>query len=115
MAIVGTKSSKGLHALTVQEAENAKLGQGGYKYIDQAGTANTGTAAAGVEYVAVTILEGNDTAAGVGAAIIETESNDTTLFPDTTFNLLATGATIYGRWNKVTITGSNCTAICYKG
>ena len=115
MAIVGTKSSKGLHALTVQEAENAKLGQGGYKFIDAAGTTNTGSAAAGVEYIAVTILEGQDSAVGKGTAIIATESFDTALFPDTTFNLLATGTTIYGRWKKITITGTACTAICYRG
>ena len=105
----------GLHQFTVQEAQNAKLGQAGYKYIDQSGTGNTGTAAAGVEYIAVTILEGQDSAVGKGTAIIATESFDTSLYPDTTFNLLATGTTIYGRWNKITITGSNCTAICYKG
>ena len=110
MAIVGTKSSKGLHALTVQEAENAKLGQGGYKYIDQAGTANTGTAAAGVEYVAVTILE----SASIAAAIA-TESNNQSLWPDTTFAGITAGTTIYGRWNKVTVSGSNATAICYRG
>ena len=107
--------ANGIRKYTVVEGINVQLGQAGYKYIDQAGTGDTGTAVSGVEYVAVTILEGNDTAAGVGAAIIATESFDTALFPDTTFNLLATGTTIYGRWNKITITGSNCTAICYKG
>ena len=107
--------ANGLKKYSVVEGINAQLGQAGYKYIDQAGTGNTGTAAAGVEYVAVTILEGNDTAAGVGAAIIATESFDTALFPDTTFNLLATGTTIYGRWKKITITGTACTAICYRG
>ena len=114
MAIVGTKSSKGLHALTVQEAENAKLGQGGYKFIDQAGTINTGTAAAGVEYVAVTVLEdvrGSD----ASTANIATVSNDTSLWPDTTFEEVSSGTTIYGRWNRVTISGGNCTAIVYRG
>ena len=114
MAIVGTKSSKGLHELTVQEAENAKLGQGGYKFIDQAGTANTGTAAAGVDYVAVTVLEdvrGSD----ASTANIATESNNQSLWPDTTFNAVPGGTTIYGRWNKVTVSGTNCTAIVYRG
>ena len=106
--------SKGLHQLTVQEAQNAQLGQAGYKFIDQAGTANTGTASAGVEYVAVTVLEdvrGSD----ASTANIATVSNDTTLWPDTTFNAVPGGTTIYGRWNKITITGTNCTAICYRG
>ena len=114
MAIVGTKSSKGLHELTVQEAENAKLGQGGYKFIDAAGTTNTGTAAAGVEYIAVTVLEdvrGSD----ASTANIATESNNQSLWPDTTFNAVPGGTTIYGRWNKVTVSGTNCTAIAYRG
>ena len=45
MAVVETNKHKnGLHKYTVQEAQNAKVGQAGYKYIDAAGTANTGTA-----------------------------------------------------------------------
>ena len=103
-------ASKGLHQLTVQEAQNAKLGQAGYKYIDQGGTANTGTAVAGVEYVAVTVIE----SASI-AAVIATESNDTAAWPDTTFNKVSAGTTIYGRWNKVTVSGAAATAICYKG
>jgi hypothetical protein len=106
MAIVDVKKSKGLHELTVQEAENVQLGQGGYKYIDQAGTDNTGTAAAGVEYVAVTVIE---------AGNIATESNNTDLWPDATFASIPAGTTIYGRFNKVTVSGSNATAICYRG
>ena len=90
---------------TASEALNVQLGQGGYAYIDQAGTANTGTAATGVEYVAVTVLE---------AGTIATVSNDTTTYPNLSAPMPA-GATIYGRWNKVTITGANATAICYRG
>ena len=110
MAIVDVKKSKGLKELTVQEAENAKLGQAGYKYIDQGGTGDTGTAAAGVEYVAVTVLE-----SASEVAIIATESNNTDIWPDTTFNKVSAGTTIYGRWNKVTVTGTDATAICYRG
>tara|TARA_Y100001970_G_scaffold50914_1_gene64488 strand:- start:4674 stop:5018 length:345 start_codon:yes stop_codon:yes gene_type:complete len=114
MAIVDVRKTKGLHELTVQEAENAQLGQGGYKFIDQAGTANTGTAAAGVEYVAVTVLE-DKRSSDASTANIATESNDQSLWPDTTFNAVPGGTTIYGRWNKVTISGTDCTAICYRG
>ena len=105
----------GIHQYTSDEGVSVQLGQAGYKYIDVAGTANTGTAATGVEYIAVTILEGVPSAAGKGTANIATKSNDTNLFPEVTFANLDTGTTIYGRWNKVTITGTNCTAICYKG
>ena len=103
-------ASKGLHQLTVQEAQNAQLGQAGYKYIDQAGTANTGTAVSGVEYVAITVIE-----SASEVAVIATESNDTAAWPDTTFNKVSAGTTLYGRWNKVTVSGAAATAICYKG
>ena len=95
----------GLHQFSVQEAQNAKLGQAGYVYIDQAGTDNTGTAAAGVEYVAVTCLE---------AGTIATTTNDTSLYPNLAAPMAA-GTTVYGRWNKVTVSGANGTMICYKG
>lgn len=95
----------GLQKFTVQEAQNAKLGQAGYVHIDQAGTDNTGTAASGTEYVAVTVLE---------AGTIATTSFDATTFPNLAAPVPA-GTTIYGRWSKVTISGSNATAICYKG
>ena len=98
--------ANGLHAFTVQESVNATAGQGGYKYIDQAGTDNTGTAADGVEYVAVTVLE---------AATITTVSNNTDLYPNLSAVPVPAGTTIYGRWNKVTAVGTNVTAICYRG
>ena len=96
----------GLHKLTVQEAQNAKLGQAGYKHIDQAATDNTGTAVAGVEYVSLTVLE---------AATITTESNDSDTYPDLSAIPVPAGTTIYGRWKKVTLATSNATAIVYRG
>ena len=104
----------GLHQFSVQEAQNAKLGQAGYKYIDKAGTDNTVTAAAGVEYIAVTVLEDNR-GSDASTANIATVSNDTSLWPNTTFAEVSSGTTLYGRWNKVTISGGNCTAIVYRG
>mgnify|MGYP003135515961 CR=1 FL=1 len=101
--------ANGNKKLTVQEAQNIQLGQAGYVYLDEAGTDNTGTTA-GVEYVAVTVLESASSACNIA-----TESSDTTLFPDTTFANLTAGTTIYGRWKKVTVSGSNCCVIAYKG
>ena len=98
--------ASGIHAFTVQEGINVQLGQGGYKHIDQAGTDNTGAAAAGVEYVAITVLE---------AATISTESNDSDIYPDLSTITVPAGTTIYGRWNKVTIATANASAICYRG
>jgi len=99
-------NGKGLYALSVQQGIGAQLGQGGYKHIDQAGTDNTGTAADGVEYIAVTVLE---------AATVTTVSNTPDIYPDLATITVPAGTTIYGRWNKVTIATSNATAICYRG
>ena len=105
--------ASGLHAFTVQEGINAQLGQGGYMFLDQAGgsgggaaTDNTGTAATGVEYVALTILE---------AATVTTVSNDTSTYPNLSTVTVPAGTTIYGRWNKVTIATGDASAIAYRG
>ena len=81
----------GIHAFTVQEGINAQLGQGGYMFLDQAGgsgggaaTDNTGTAATGVEYVALTILE---------AATVTTVSNDTSIYPNLSTITVPAGTT----------------------
>ena len=105
--------ASGLHSMTVQEGIGAQLGQGGYMHLDQAGgsgggsgTDNTGTAATGVEYIAVTVLED---------ATVTTVANDTTTYPNLSTITVPAGTTIYGRWNKVTIATGNATAICYRG
>jgi len=105
--------ANGVHKYSVQEAQNIKLGQGGYMNLDQAGgsgggagTDNTGTAETGVEYVALTILE---------AATVTTVSNEPAIYPNLSTATIPAGVTIYGRWNKVTIATSNASAIVYKG
>ena len=35
--------------------------------------------------------------------------------PDTTFTTLPSGTTLYGRWNKITVSGAAATAIVYRG
>lgn len=94
-----------LQKYTVQEAQNAGLGQAGYKIIDQAGTATTGDT--GTEYIAITIIE-------TDVAAIATTSNDTAKFPNLS-GIIPIGTTIFGRWSSVTISGSNAVAICYIG
>ena len=98
--------ARGIHKYTVQEAENASLGQAGYKYCATAGTTNTGTAAEGTEYVAITSL--ND------ATNVATTSFDTNLFPNLNC-VVPAGVTIYGRWSKVTISAVGGAALIYKG
>ena len=103
----------GLTEFSAAQAINAQLGQGGYMNLDQAGgsgggagTDNTGTAADGVEYVALTVLE---------AATVTTVSNEPDIYPNLSTITVPAGTTIYGRWNKVTIATGNASAIAYRG
>jgi hypothetical protein len=93
--------ANGLHKFSVQEAQNAKLGQAGYKFLT---SGNTGTAVAGVEYVAIVALS---------ASQIDTTSFDSDTYPDLENVPLPVGTTIYGRWNKVTLDSGDI--ICYRG
>lgn len=86
---------------------NAVLGQGGYKFLINDGLSDphTGTAVAGVEYVAITALK---------TATVTTVANDTTTWPNLATVTVPAGTTIYGRWNKVTIATSNSEVLVYK-
>ena len=92
------KATGGLHKLTVQEAENAQLGQGGYKF------GASGSAVEGVEYVAITALS---------AAQVDTTSKDTALFPNLTNLVIPVGTTIYGRWSTIVLDSG--TIMIYRG
>ena len=96
-----------LQKFTVQEAQNAALGQAGYVLLSDS---NTGTAAAGVEYVAVTILAESD-------ALVSTTSVDTDKYPNLSTVPVPVGTTIFGRWSQVTVASASGTAkaICYRG
>ena len=93
-----------LHKYTVVEAQNAGLGQAGYKVI----TTNTGTIDSSVTYIAVTILSGTVTLALEGV-------NGDASFPDLTATAIDSGVTVFGRWEKITVAGTNPVAICYLG
>jgi hypothetical protein len=96
-----------LQKYTVQEAQNAGLGQAGYKII----TTNTGTIDPSVTYIAVTILSGGATNITVA---LEGDKGDPK-FPDVSATAIDAGVTIFGRWDKVTLGGTTPVAICYKG
>tara|TARA_R110002020_G_scaffold97166_1_gene232031 strand:+ start:916 stop:1206 length:291 start_codon:yes stop_codon:yes gene_type:complete len=95
--------AEGLHKFTVQEANNAKLGQAGYKIV--AG-GNTGAIVDGVEYVAVTGLDADTT--------LTTTSNNTDQYPNWAGQIIGQ-STVYGRWTQVTIGGTGGTAAVYRG
>ena len=98
--------ANGIRKYTVVEGINVQLGQAGYKILEVGGTADTGDAVDGVEYVALTVLV---------AATITTASNDASMFPNLATLTVPAGTTIYGRWNKVTAATSGGFVIVYKG
>ena len=90
----------GLHKLTVQEAQNAKMAQAGYSV----GTSGAYGPNDSGRYVAITAL---------AAATVTTTSEDTDLWPTLTTVAVPVGTTIYGRWK--TVTQASGTIIVYKG
>jgi hypothetical protein len=107
---------KGLHSYTVQEAQNATMGQAGSVYLDTDGKVFTPTS--GV-VVAITMVQESDfdtlTAetgtdcfgiANTGFESGGDELANTDLFP--------AGLTIYGRWTSVSL-NTNGACICYIG
>ena len=95
--MAGTR--KGLHALTVQEAENASMGQAGSTLIVDAAT-YTGP------FVAVTALEDI-------VVDVSTITNITNIMDSAVDFTVVAGITIYGRFDTFSIDSGKC--IAYKG
>ena len=93
---------------TVAEANNLKLGQGGWDIVTDA-TVNSHT------YIAITVLVGTEVIAdNTSSGTVSATSVDTDLGDRLSSLEVPEGCTIYGRWSAVTI-GSNDTAIVYRG
>ena len=93
---------------TVAEANNLKLGQGGWDIVTDA-TVNSHT------YIAITVLVGTEVIAdNTSSGTVSATSVDTDLGDSLSSLEVPVGCTIYGRWSAVTI-GSNDTAIVYRG
>ena len=96
--------AQGIHKYTVQEAENIRIGQGGYDIV-AAATVNQ-TTNPNTEWVAIQLI--------VGTTLTTATSVDASIWDDISGLEVPAGTTIYGRWNVITI-GSGDTAICYRG
>ena len=87
----------GLHALTVQEAQNAALGQAG-AIVETSTTAVTGKSIVAIQFIedsVFTVLTPSDTTNGYGVG----SYNGDTLASIT----LPAGMTIYGHWTAFTL------------
>ena len=108
----------GLNKYTVQEAQNAGLGQAGSVYLDTDTTEFTPTNGVVVaitmlsDAVEFDILTPEDTSlyAGIGGSGYESKGD--ALDHSNTFPL---GVTIYGRWTSVSIDTNDMKVMCYIG
>ena len=103
------RRDKGLHKYTVQESQNAGLGQAGCMFVD---TATAVVAPTGSAFVAITMLDDTkfDTSGGLIAEDSSTWANtEATANPSDatggiqidTDNEFPKGVTIYGRWKEI--------------
>ena len=110
--------SRGLHTYTVQEAQNATMGQAGSVFVKAAsGNMDLSSNADGIVVVAIQIVEdavfsaltAQDSDRCVGSATSTIYDADSSVSSIT----FPAGMTIYGRWTEVNpSTGSG---ICYLG
>ena len=112
------RSKGGLQGYTVQESQNASMGQVGSVYLDTDGTtftptngvvvAITMTGATGTDF---DVLTAEDSARYISVGGTGYESGGDTLANSDTF---PEGMTIFGRWTSVSV-NTNGSCICYIG
>jgi hypothetical protein len=109
-------ASKGLHSYTVQEAQNATMGQAGSVYLDTDGTTFTPTSGVVVAITMISDTDFDTLTAETGAKCIEVGGTGYESAGDTLANtdLFPAGMTIYGRWSSVSV-NTNGACICYIG
>lgn len=109
-------ASKGLHSYTVQEAQNATMGQAGSVYLDTDGTTFTPTSGVVVAITMILDTDFDTLTAETGAKCIEVGGTGYESAGDTLANtdLFPAGMTIYGRWSSVSV-NTNGACICYIG
>ena len=89
--------ASGIHKYTVQEAQNASMGQAGAKFIsDQAVHTGTFVAIQCLEDTVFNALTPDDTTNGYGVG----SYNGNTMASET----ISAGTTIYGRWTTIDLT-----------
>ena len=112
-------ASKGIYQYTVQESQNAGLGQVGSVFLDGAAAAGAFTPSKGVvvaitviteaKFDALTAAEENKYA----STAVGYEGLGDTISTGTTGDSFPTGITIFGRWSSVDV--NDGAVICYIG
>ena len=106
-------TAKGLHTYTVQEAQNSTLGQAGTVYLSGSATYTAGT---GKTVVAIQVIDDITFAATTTSDSADHATpNAASALGGAAMSTLtvSSGITLYGRFNKVVITGGKC--ILYLG
>ena len=113
-------AGKGIHTFSVQESQNAGLGQAGSVFIDASGASSppTGKAFIAITFLADTVLDAsgglvaenqNQYANTEAAAHNESDGSETTIqgsggLQIDASNTFPQGVSIYGRWTEIDIT-----------
>ena len=113
-------AGKGIHTYSVQESQNAGLGQAGSVFIDASGASSppTGKAFIAITFLADTVLDAsgglvaenqNQYANTEAAAHNESDGSETTIqgsggLQIDASNTFPQGVSIYGRWTEIDIT-----------
>tara|TARA_Y100000356_G_scaffold54472_1_gene43928 strand:+ start:10776 stop:11120 length:345 start_codon:yes stop_codon:yes gene_type:complete len=108
---------KGLHSYTVQEAQNATMGQAGSVFLDS--TTKDFQPTKGV-VVAITMVTDCKFAQLTAESGAECFSKDATGFESqgntiSNSDVFPAGLTVYGRWSRVKISTNGEQCICYIG
>ena len=113
-------AGKGIHTFSVQESQNAGLGQAGSVFLDASGASSppTGKAFIAITFLADTVLDAsgglvaenqNQYANTEAAAHNESDGSETTIqgsggLQIDASNTFPQGVSIYGRWTEIDIT-----------
>jgi len=114
--------AKGLQKYTVQESQNAALGQAGCMFVDTAGAivAPTGTAFVAITFLTDVTLDSSggliaeDSATWANTEAAANPSDATGGLQIDVSNFFPKGVTIYGRWKEIDL-NSTGTLIAYIG
>tara|TARA_R100000808_G_scaffold7825_1_gene22547 strand:+ start:3111 stop:3452 length:342 start_codon:yes stop_codon:yes gene_type:complete len=110
-------SRKGLHSYSVQEAQNAGLGQAGSVYLDTNATAFTPTNGVVVAITMLTDCKFDTLTAegGTGNFLCIGKGHEDGGDTFSSSDVIPEGVTIYGRWTSVSVSADDEKCICYIG
>ena len=110
-------AGKGLHSYTVQEAQNATMGQAGSVFLDSTTKDFQPTKGVVVAITMVTDCKFNQLTAETGTQCFDKDGSGHESLGNSVSNLdvFPAGLTVYGRWTRVLVSTNGEQCICYIG